>query len=315
MTDGDLIGYLLDLLDPDDRAAAAAHLDQHPDDAPRLGRLHDCLLPLEADRDHPAPPPGLAARTLARLAAYPVELSPVPAEPAPVPVTHAALRPARRVAPTDGPDARRIGGRFRFEWAVAAGVGFLAIGLVLSGVTRVRQQYAAMACQNNLRELHHGLTGYADTHAGRFPQIGVDFRPPGQSPISVLESAGQISPQVALACPAAPRIDPVPYAYTLGYRTPAGSVIGLRRSDASGDENDLIPIAADCPAAADAPGRGPVSPHVNGQNVLFVGGHVRFATCALVGPNGDDIYRNVFGQVAAGHNRSDVVLGRNGDLP
>jgi hypothetical protein len=51
------------------------------------------------------------------------------------------------------------------------------------------------------------------------------------------------------------------------------------------------------------------------MNVLFAGGQVRMTTSPLIGPNGDDIYRNVFGRVAAGVDRSDVVLGRPGDRP
>jgi len=60
---------------------------------------------------------------------------------------------------------------------------------------------------------------------------------------------------------------------------------------------------------------GPVSPHGGSMNVLFVGGNVRATTSPLVGPGGDDIYRNVHGQVAAGANRSDAVLGGPGARP
>jgi hypothetical protein len=48
---------------------------------------------------------------------------------------------------------------------------------------------------------------------------------------------------------------------------------------------------------------------------LFAGGNVRFATTATVGVNGDDIYRNQRGVVAAGVHRADAVLGVAGDRP
>ena len=51
----------------------------------------------------------------------------------------------------------------------------------------------------------------------------------------------------------------------------------------------------------------PVS-HGGGQNVLFVGGNVRFATSPNVGYNGDHIFLNDVGLVAPGLHRFDSVL-------
>ena len=34
-----------------------------------------------------------------------------------------------------------------------------------------------LACQNNLRELYAALTGYADTHGGRLPEVGTEQVP------------------------------------------------------------------------------------------------------------------------------------------
>ena len=55
--------------------------------------------------------------------------------------------------------------------------------------------------------------------------------------------------------------------------------------------------------------------HRTGQNVLYVGGHVRFCTATKVGIDGDDIYLNQMGAVGAGANRFDTVLGFGGDVP
>ncbi len=46
------------------------------------------------------------------------------------------------------------------------------------------------------------------------------------------------------------------------------------------------------------------------MNLLFVGGNVRPATSPLVGPRGDDIYRNKDGGVRAGHGREEVARHR-----
>ena len=330
MNDEELIGYLFDLLDPDDRAAAAAHVAANPDAAARLDRLRATLPPLAADREPDPAPPQLAVRTVARLAAYLVEHHPRgPAAPtldnvkvltAPVGGngTHTAEPLAlRRATSTDAPDPQSVGWRFRADLVVAAGIALVALGLVFSGVSRARHEQAVLACQNNLRQLHHGLAGYADDHDGRFPQIGVPPYPTAGAFVAALSDAGQFPDGFTPVCPAAARDNQlnVGYTYTLGHIAPGGGVLGLRRPDRPDQENDLLPIAADCPAAGLVPGTGPVCAHRNTMSVLFVGGNVRSTTVPTVGPNGDDIYRNRFGQVSAGLDRTDAVLGRADDRP
>jgi hypothetical protein len=318
MNDEDLIGYILDLLEPDEHAAVALHIENDPAAATHLSVLREQLAPLDADAEDSDPPVGLATRTLSRLAAYLVENEPR------TPTDHNAPTPStlpsfRHAATTDQPEPRSVGGRFRIDLIVAAGLAFFAIGLGLSVVSRLRQQNENVACQNNLRALHAGLTTYADTHDGRFPQVGAGPYPTAGSFVPALVESGQIPGDFRANCPAAARksasgtATDVPYTYTLGYRGLNGELVGLRR--ATDAENDLIPICADCPAAPDAPSEGPMSPHVRGQNVLFVGGNVRFATTATVGLNGDHIYKNFDGRVAAGLARGDAVLGRSGDMP
>jgi hypothetical protein len=51
------------------------------------------------------------------------------------------------------------------------------------------------------------------------------------------------------------------------------------------------------------------------MNVLYAGGNIRVTTSALIGPNGDHIFQNIYGSVGAGADRADVVLGRPGDRP
>ena len=326
MTDEDLIGYLLDALDPDDRVAAEAHLRASPDAAVRLDELRLALAPLEADREPPAPPAGLALGTLARVAEYiaehePCREVPLGAEAVARSVTleeplafPAPPRPMRN-PPRDEPEHTALGGRFRFDILVAGCIALFAGGLVFSAVGKIRANNQMVACQNTLRTIHVGLSGYADTHGGRYPQVGVGSTPTAETFAQVLCDSGQLPAGFRPCCPAAVTAPgSVGYTYTLGYRTPVG-LQGLSRNDALVGEHDLVPISADFPTATTAPTAGPTCAHRRGMNVLFVGGHVQVTTSALVGPNGDDIVRNLYGAVAAGAGRRDSVLGRPGDRP
>ncbi len=324
MTDDDLIGYALDLLDPPDRRAVERHLLAHPADAAKVERVRAALAPLAADRPPPEPAPGLAIRTLARVAEYVAEHEPRRADPvepddddgplaAPV---GDAVSPRER---TRGRPSRRGGPSWlRADVAVAAGIGVLAVGLVTAWVGKTRHDAALASCADNLRVLHAGLDGYSGTHGGRLPQVGDPAHPTAGTFAAALSEAGELPVRFAPRCPAAPvsaTPTPVDYAYTLGYHGPDGELRGHERHVEGCADNDLIAVAADYPVAAVAPGGGPVSAHRTGHNVLYLGGNVRFATTATVGVNGDDIFRNDAGRVAAGLHRCDAALGRPADRP
>jgi prepilin-type processing-associated H-X9-DG protein len=341
MSDEDLIGYLLDALAPDERAEVEQHLRTDADAVVRLAELRLAFEPLEADREHPSPPPGLATRTLARLAAHlsVPEAEHKQTEPAKLVVGEAiseeteqteeteqaeplayprqAGLPGLPHAPRDEPESRLVGGRLRLDLFVAAGIALFAFGILFSAVGKVRADQQMVACQNTLRTLHTGLTGYADTHSGRYPQIGVGTNATAETFATTLAESGQVPQTFRPCCPAALNLatDSVGYTYTLGYRSPNGGLQGLRSPGGAYDETELVPIAADFPSTDAAPASGPTCPHTQGMNVLFVGGNVRVTTSALIGPGGDDIFRNIYGDVAAGVNRTDVVLGRPGDRP
>jgi hypothetical protein len=348
MSDEDLIGYLFDLLGPADRALVAARVNSEPGAAARLEALRASLAPMlavaEAEReDPPEPPPGLALRAIARVAQHVVEHEPREPEPERAePVLAAFLRefaadapaefdfasgtrakvpgaPVRTAPPApDGPEPPRPGRWFRADTLVAAAIAFLAFGLVSSGIVKARQQQRVYACQNSLRTLHTGLSGYADSDPqGRYPQIGTPTHPTADTFATSLTEQGHLPAGYRPGCPATANY--VAYTYTLGFREqPGGILLGLRRPDAAdpaGTEFDTMPISADFPTASAAPAAGPVSPHAGCMNVLFVGGNVRLTTSPFIGPNGDDIYRNIYNLVGAGGHRTDAVLGRPGDRP
>src|SRR5262249_10326662 len=68
--DENLVGYLLDALDAEDRRKVESYLRAHPDARKRLARLQQLLHPLEADLPVVDPPPDLWVRTLAQVAEF-----------------------------------------------------------------------------------------------------------------------------------------------------------------------------------------------------------------------------------------------------
>ena len=224
-------------------------------------------------------------------------------------------------APREQAESRFVGGRLRPDLWVACGIALFAAGLFFSGIGKLRARNEMLACQNTLRTLHTGLSGYADTHDGRYPQIGVRDELHCRFVRDRAASAGQVPEGFRPACPAYPvpehakAAPAVGYTYTLGYRTPAGNLIGLRQPSGTPSEHDLVPISADYPTPDAAPAAGPVCPHSRGMNVLYVGGNVRHTTTPLVGPYGAHIFQSIYGNVEAGADRTDVVLGRPGDRP
>lgn len=307
-------------------------------DADRERRVRHLLETLHAaSADVPAPPPGLATAAIARVAEVIVATRPASGErekrksgaQSTASPRHPVTPPPRR------PVSRRRTGLPSRGWAnvaVAAGIGFVAVGIGLGVLVRIRHDADRVACQDRMRAVYTGLAGHADRHDGRLPQVGSPGVPTAGSFVVELARSGDL-PNFAVACPAADPDDlatigvvtpdgrgdvaTVGYTYNLGYRSRDGELVGVRRAENPdlGRRGDFTPIIADMPSRAASPGAGPVSPHPRGQNVLYLGGTVRFATSAAAGVNGDDIYRNDAGLVHAGLRPDDAALGRPADLP
>ncbi len=338
--DENLLGYLLDALDPEARQEVEGQMAARPELSDRLRWLRRTLEPLAADAEPPEPPAGLAIGAIARVAEYKCrKLSPPPPapieEPAPVAAPTAAV-PAEEPQKLPLRPQRR---RFvpRADLLVAACLLIVLIPLGVVGLSRLWSEYATRsACANNLRVLGGALQRYADVHQGQFPQIEESgSRSVAGVFIPILYASGSLTPDVNLRCPGdSDRTAPVPvslqeldelyqrspeqfnaaagnlagsYAYSMGYRD-GGVLWGLCRSD---PEN--LPILADgLPPAAE----GNCLYHGgSGQNVLYVGGHVRWCSQRTVGVDGDDIYLNRHSEVGAGICREDTVLGCSGVGP
>jgi prepilin-type processing-associated H-X9-DG protein len=163
-----------------------------------------------------------------------------------------------------------------------------------------------------MQQFYEAAAGYSENNDGKFPQV-----PDGQVAATAavtLKQTGYLPSNARLTCPAGDPEQAVPaaianYAYSLGFRDKEGQLWGLDRRP----ENDMLPILADAPMRQGReafPGN-----HRHGQNVLFAGGHVRFCTSPNVGVNGDDIFCNAHGRVAAGLFPNDSALGRPDELP
>jgi prepilin-type processing-associated H-X9-DG protein len=316
--DENLIGYLLDALQPDERRAVESRLRSDPAARARLASLRHALMPLEADAEPPKPPPDLVARTLRRVAA----LAP----------------PGLPTAPPVRGD-RSGAGRFwvaRADVLVAALLLVVMSGLGWSWLAGQWHRSQRVACAANLQTYWRGLETYSDLRDGRFPRI--ELSGPASfagSFIPSLTGAGVLAPgQVSVLCPAEGRKPPAghtleelnelyqkpgrcqyhavarelagSYAYSLGYWR-GTSLCGLRR-----DTDGMLPILAD---RAPVEGGNSRNHGGGGQNVLYVDGHVCWHTQTTVGPDGDDIFRNRNNQVLAGIDRGDVVLGASYATP
>ena len=299
-----LLDYLLDQLPPGDRRVVAGLIQSDPTVAARVRTLSAALVPLAADLEPDAPPPGLALDAIAHTAAF---------------VVANGLFTARDGFGPPSPDASPAELARESRWlplvrgwvnaAVVATVAVLTVGLGLAAIQRGRQSYQQTLCQDNLRELHAGLSGYSELNGGRYPQVGTATVPTAGRFYDELASSGQPVSEAARGCPlvSLTPAEPVGYAYSLGFRDPQGRLTGLRRPETA---EDLTPIVSDLPGG----GHG-------GWNVLHVGGSVRFTRTGYRPASGDDrfatddLFSNDDRRTGAGLHRGDVCLGRPFDVP
>ncbi|NDC63297.1 MAG: hypothetical protein EBZ59_04760 [Planctomycetia bacterium] len=317
-----LVGYLLGALEePEMRQIDSALADPAKRQAVErdLAALRLAAGPLARDRDHIAPPPGLAGRTLAFIAANPAGTAVVSgSRPIPMPRSFTPESAAGRI----------VGPRVWFERAVMAATALAAAILVGPLVLDSIQDSRARRAERSLQRASAALQDYAEAHRV-FPT------PPGSGPLSraglyapTLVSEGRlVADDGTLLCPGSslarrgtfrvPTLDELKaavgtpqfdemvrsmggdYGYTLGHRDASGELQpyeNLRRphhpimSDAPGDDEEKS------------------SNHAGGiHHVLFeLPDDIR---------TGDHIFRNHKGEVAAGVDSEDAVIGDSHDQP
>jgi prepilin-type processing-associated H-X9-DG protein len=302
-----ILGHLLNANDAETQAEVERLLANDPSARRQRDLLKLALAPLSASRE-PAPPASdLWRRTLEKVAEEIVARE----GHAPRPASCEPKRYACSIKPpsasftscTASEGATTTPARRNVLAGLALACSFAA--LMLPAIVYVRAQSQQVACQNSMQTFYQSLAQYSDTNDGNFPQVakGENVSHMAQT----LRMAGYLAPSEKLHCPSNGEKDSTVllanYAYCLGYRGPDGALHGLKR----GTEDGLLPILADAPLRETAKTI-PVN-HKRGQNVLFNDGHVRFCTTALVGVQGDDIFRNEQGLVGAGLHKFDSVLG------
>ncbi len=324
--DENLVGYLLKALDADEQRAVEAHLREQPGGQKRLDRLRRRLDLLASDAVDADPPEGLWVNTLALVAEHQCRGLP-----------H---------APSSSPAQAGAGGRTwwrRVDVLVAAALLIVVGGVVTTWLVVARDREQLIACQHNLRHFYDALWRYSENNDGKFPEV--QSQPPTNRAgffVPILNDAGVLPPGISVGCPSGD-LRPLPshtvvelealykeqpekfqdvardlsgcYAYTLGYSELKDGHFMHRGLTAKMDKR--LPILADRPpAVAGAPAFANSPNHAGrGQNVLHIGGNVEFRTTRTVGIDGDDIFVNSAGNVAAGRTPYDTVLGRSDAEP
>jgi hypothetical protein len=317
----DLVGYLLNAIDqPEARRIETALAD--PDTGPALRRELDTLRKatrvLEPDREAHAPPPGLAARTMAFVTSQ--EAS------GPLPTPRAFSPSVDEPAPRSRDWLDRV-----LVAATALAACVLVAPLVLDAITDARTRRV----ERSLQTTSAALQGYAESHRV-FPT------PPDSGPLSraglyaptlvsekrlVADDGTILAPGTALdrqgtfrvpsleelkAAVGTPRFDELvrtmggDFGYTLGHRDAAGVLqpnANLRR--------EHHPLMADAPDDC----RQKSSNHPDGIHfILFEDGHIERVRQDDLHRD-DHLYRNHEGETAAGTDPEDAVIGDSHHQP
>lgn len=317
-----LVGYLLDALDDTEaRDLEAALADPHAGEALRreLDLVRRALVPLGGDRAPVPAPAGLATRTLAFVASQ--------SRPATVPMRPTMTPAGDAVAPARGSWLDRA-----LIAASALAACILVLPLVADAITDSR----ARRVERRLQTLAGSLHGYGESH-GHFPT------PPDQGPLSraglyaptlvsehrlvaddgtVLVPGSELDRKRGFRVPTleelkaaqgTPQFDELvkvmggDFGYTLGHRDAAGRLQpnrNLRRGH--------HPLLADAPAACGEKSEN----HPDGFHyILFEDGHFKLLRADGIHLGDDHLYRNHEGEVAAGVDPEDAVIGDSHHQP
>ncbi|NDC54696.1 MAG: hypothetical protein EBZ74_10525 [Planctomycetia bacterium] len=317
----DLVGYLLNALDqPEARRIETALADPH--EGPALHRdleaLRSALGVLDRDRETLPAPPGLAARTLAFVAAQSA------GRPLPVP----------RAFSTNADEAGG-GPRAWLDRAIIAAIAMAACVLLAPLLLDAVSDARARRAERNLQQASLALQGYAESHRV-FPT------PPDSGPLSraglyaptlvseqrlVADDGTLLVPGTAIdrqggfripsldeveAAVGTPRFEEMvrlmggDYGYTLGHRDASGALkpnANLRRV-----HQPLMADAPDdsCQKSTNHPG----GLHL----ILYEDGHIERVREENLHRD-DHLYKNHAGKTAAGVDADDAVIGDSHHQP
>ncbi len=327
-----LLGYLLGALEDDEQAALEEQLRASAKLRKRLVALRKRIEFLRGASCEFEPPPGLARRTCHFIAAFAEAPTGQPAEtvsPRTTPLPAATQLPAGGLLPA--------GGSWRWtDVSVMAGIMVTAVLLIFPAIQSSRFRARVMACQDNLQQLGTALVQYSEHHGQYFPQVPQqgNLAAAGIYAPALLNDGLLDSPQ-RVVCPgsslAADRTFQAPslgqlqaatgrelerlrsvmggtYGYSLGY-VEDGRYVSTRNLS-----RPTFALMADAPSDT-LPGFQSENHGGQGQNVLFEDGQVRFLTSSRPIEDGDDVFVNDTGLVAAGDHRNDSVVAGSSAAP
>ena len=330
----DLLDYLADALEPDERLAIDESLRRDPalkDELRQVRRRLEVLNDTGLDYD---PPPGLAIRTLEFIA----QQERAAVRTAPTADNRVELKLARK-RNWRGDAAREPLTPAMHSWrfvdiAVAVAVCLAAAGLVFPLLNMSRSNARVMACANNLREVGLAMTQYSEHQNGFFPRVAeTGSLAAGGIYAPTLLAGGYITDPRTFICPDSSLADDVSlriptvaevqaatgerltqlrrrmggsYGYALGYRQ-----AGVYRPTRNLYRDTFALVAdepsEDCSSSPNHSGKG--------HNVLLEDGHIVFLkSCRLAGSM-DDIFTNDDGKAAAGCHVNDAVIVRSDVSP
>jgi len=330
-----LLGYLLDALEPDERHRVEEELCRNPQLQRELELLDEGLEPLRAIEEPIVPPAGLAERTCARLASYRLRESSGDRGGAAQQARGGGCGTAAIVSDESVYACRRT----MADLVVAAGVVFAAALLFFPAIEHSRQVARRDACMNKLMQIHLALAEYAMRNYGYFPAIE-----PGETAgiyAVRLQEGGYINGDGWNICPGTARrwemgaaddkLGHVPTRRELQVADRAerarwtrsmggtyGSTLHFYQGDRYCCTKDrrraTFAIMSDMPptllVGMDRSCHGGCA-----RNVLYEDGHVRFQATCLAEGCGDNIFQNDLGYVAAGVRAGDAVIGRSEARP
>ncbi len=304
-----LVGYLLNSLEPDAHRQVAQLLEKDADARRRLSALRHALKPLHDDREPDEPPRGLWIKALGRVAEH--MCRELPAAPVVEYRPSAASRRSWR----------------RIDVLVAACVVLTAGLMIPPAVVQLQRRSQRVACADNMRRLGDSFVVYRNNNRGNLPDPTAEKEPFNVAGFAVplLVDAG-VAEDVDLRCPgsrstvvkargatelramsadefrqAAPNLLGS-YSYSMGYRD-RDHIAGFNA------ERDDLPILADGPPddpSGQARDRNSPNHDGTGQNMLYPDGRVEFISSRLL--FNDDVYLNHNGKQEVGVAKRDIVL-------
>jgi hypothetical protein len=334
----DLIGYVLNALDPDERHALDARMEHDPQLREQVVRIRRAMSVLD-DEDACDPPAGLAARTCALVQRErEATTETIATHRSPLIAGASSRRAAKKGTREPLSLPARAWRAVDFAAALACCVALAALVFPLINASRASSRITA--CANNLRELGVALTSYSEHHNGMFPEVPEhgNLSAAGVYAPTLIDAGYLRNPRIVV-CPGSPLADRaslhIPtldelrsaqanrlselqrdmggsYGYALGYRE--NGVYkpnrNLRRATFAIAADMPADDLANCTDHQTSPNHG-----WTGHNVLLEDGRVVYLrTCHLDG-SPDNIYLNDDNEVAAGCGVNDAVIARSNSRP